>query len=285
MFSNNTLYGELIKKKKGWPIFFLLLAIAFPILNSLHFHWMNPTYALLIGVAVIILCFARIRRISKNNAMDIVCTDRYVIACNGKNKFVIFYNEITDVETANKKSVKISCEKKARVKATNKKCSKFKAIKKPLCIKNMKNYEEVVAFIGQKMALTKQPVAVETEASEIDSPKVPTSDDAVASPIADSLTLENLIANKNVPVVMALVMNSTENQIPMIGVPVEQPAPKKILPELPAKAPETVYEKLQFNKILWLRGDITTEEKNRRNAIIYREEFPELYGGKPKIKK
>lgn len=277
MYNNDTIYGELIRKKKGWPVFFILLASAFVVLNTLVFNWMESTFAIVIGAVVILLCLVRICRISKINKMRIYCDANGVLASNGKKEFFIKYKKLERVKTAGNKSVKLFCDKNEKVLINPHKKLKRKALKKPLRIKRMKNYKELVDFIEQKIALANQPDVQEVAVSE------PDTEIALEAPAS----LEELIATNKVPVVVALMMNPETNGFtlpacPMVHAPYAEPVPQKILPELPAEPPVTAYEKLLYNKILWLRGDITEDEKNRRNEIIYREEFPELYGGKAK---
>ena len=289
MDNHNQICGELILKKKGWPVFFILLSIAFVALN-LVYKWMESTYAIVIGVVVILLCLARIIRISKINAFrkkakPVVCCKNFIKVRVGKKEYIIFnfHKKIARVEAVGKHGVKISCNKNAsfKVKKINQKKKDWKRTKKPIKMKLLKNNQEVVAFIEQQIALANQPAPAEVAVSDVDSANTEVALEVPAS-------LEELIATNKLPVVVALMMHPEANAsfpipaCPMVHAPIAEPVPQKILPELPAEPPVTAYEKLLYNKILWLRGDITEYEKNYRNEIIYHEEFPELYGGKAK---
>lgn len=254
--------AEFKKKRKGWPIFFILLAIAFPVLNYFYFGWMNPIYAIVIGAVVFIICIARIKRIKKMNAVTLSCCETDICTSIGKRFYRIPYKKIT------------------RLKKTCRKGIKIKAGKAKLRFRRLKNRKEILALIKTKM---EQPDLI-----EVDTPVVEVTESPVVESVEDALDLEKLLTGNKTPVVVALLMNAPANGIPVIATPVMQTSSQfqtvseRVLPELPSKPPVTVDEKLRYNKILWLRGDITEDEKNRRNEIIYREEFPELYGGKAK---
>ena len=110
--NNVELNGEFKKKRKGWPIFFMLLAIAFPALNYLYFNWIDPILALGIGVVVFIICIARISRIKKLNKMKLSCCENDLYVSTGKRFYRIPYAKI--------KRVKKICKKGIKIKATSK---------------------------------------------------------------------------------------------------------------------------------------------------------------------
>lgn len=254
--------GVFKKKRKGWPIFFMLLAIAFPVLNYLHFHWLNSILAVAIGVVVFIFCIARINRIKKLNKMKLSCCESDLYASDGKHFYRIPYDKIKRVKKICKKGIKV------------------KAIKLTLRLRRLKNRKEILNLIKQKMELAKQPAPI-----QVDPPVI---EDTIIETVNDVPALEQLLTANKTPVVLALVMNAPANGIPAMGTPMVQASapvqaePKIVLPELPTETPVTVDQKLNYIKILWLRGDISEEEKNLQCEIIYREEFPELYGGKAK---
>ncbi len=62
------------------------------------------------------------------------------------------------------------------------------------------------------------------------------------------------------------------------GTPVyETSAPAIAVSEIPVTAPATAEEKMNHNKMLFEKGEITEAEKNARNYAILKEEFPEMY--------
>lgn len=57
----------------------------------------------------------------------------------------------------------------------------------------------------------------------------------------------------------------------------ETSAPAIAVSEIPVTAPATAEEKMNHNKILFEKGEITEAEKNARNYAILKEEFPDMY--------
>lgn len=65
-------------------------------------------------------------------------------------------------------------------------------------------------------------------------------------------------------------------EAPVASTP-EKVASAPDLPELPDEPPTTAEGKMELNKILFLRGEISKEERSARNLAILKEEFPDMY--------
>ena len=148
--NNVELNGEFKKKRKGWPIFFMLLAIAFPALNYLYFNWIDPILALGIGVVVFIICIARINRIKKLNKMKLSCCENDLYVSTGKRFYRIPYAKIKRVKKICKKGIKI------------------KAVKLTLRVRRLKNRKEILDLIKVKMELAKNPAPVQVDSSVVE---------------------------------------------------------------------------------------------------------------------